>query len=44
VCTELFKKLGTHYLCPRAVSTAREHGCHFGHSCSRAVDTARGHR
>ena len=28
--------------CPRAMSTAREHGRHFGHPCSRAVDTARG--
>ena len=22
----------------RVVSTAREHGCHFGHPCLRAVD------
>ena len=25
--------------CSRAVSTAREHGCYFGHPCSRAMDT-----
>jgi len=37
--TDLLLKFGTHYPCPRAVSTARGHGCPKWCPWTRSVET-----